>query len=459
MPRKILAAGIAPLCATAIALLPAAPAAGATTSASAVRPVQNNGPVLLFRLPALRPERVVRARLQVGPRSQTVSVAKVRRALTKRRRVLRLRSHVGSGRARLSVRIARNSRKRPTTSITSGPTGTVTSDSATFTLSSSSASATFECRLDNAAWAPCTARETLTGLANGSHTFSARARSGGLADDTPATRTWTVAKPVTAPVTTTPTAPTQPAPSAGRTDAPMPVSGAEMLRDEFAGNDGIITNAYAYWSPTDTLGYRSSIWENETATLYRRANTGWSGVPDGGGDVDRTSSQVNGSEMFRMWTQRSDFENVLVTMKLRHEGYTNGSTADWPAKSWDGLKLWLRRGGRTGSHNLYTVEVNRRQGNVMLQKKCAGSDQYTILAQTPSSSTPALADQWETVGGSVKTNADGTVSLQLIREGRVVLEATDNGAGGCAPITAAGRVGIRGDNTQFSVDDFVVARV
>lgn len=461
MPRKILAARIAPLFATAIALLPAAPAAAATTSASAVPSVQKHGPVLLFRLPALRPERVVRARLVVGSRRQTVSVEKVRRALAKRRRVLRLRSYVGSRRARLSVRMARSSRKRPTTSITSGPTGTVTSDSAAFTLSSSSATATFECRLDNAAWAPCTARETLTGLANGSHTFSARARSGQLADDTPATRTWTVAKPVDAPATATPTAPapTQPAPSGGHTDAPMPVGGAEMLRDEFTGPDGIITNAYAYWTPTDTLGYRSSIWENETATLYRRANTGWSGVPNGGGDVDRTSSQVNGSEMFRMWTQRADFGNVLVTMKLRHEAYTNGSTADWPAKSWDGLKLWLRRGGRTGSHNLYTVEVNRRQGNVMLQKKCAGSDQYTILAQTATNSMPALGDQWETVGGSVRTNADGTVSLQLIREGRVVLEATDDGDGGCAPITAAGRVGIRGDNTQFGVDDFVVARI
>ena len=462
MPRKsFYAASFAPLLAAAVALVPAASVAQGATVA-AVDPARNEGPVLLFRLPSIEPSRVVRARLSVGRRRQPVAASTVRRALRKGKRVLRLRSHVGRRSARLSVSLL-PVRSRPTTTIVEGPSGTVASGDARFKLSSNASRPRFECRVDDGDWASCTSPKSLTGLDDGRHTFAARARgASGLADATPATRTWTVDLPQDAAARTSPTPAAKPSGATtqgGRTDAPVPVSGGDLLRDDFSGDDGIITNAFAYWSPADVAAFRSSIWENETATLFRRDNTGWSGVPNGGGDVDRTSSVYNGSELFRMWTQRADFGDVLVTMKLRHEGFTNGSGPDWPAKSWDGLKLWLRRGGRTGSHSLYTVEVNRRQGNVMIQKKCAGSDEYTILAQTDSNSMPPLVNGWETVGGSVKTNADGNVSLQLIRGGRVVLDAIDDGAGGCAPITAPGRVGIRGDNTQFSVDDFVVARV
>jgi hypothetical protein len=43
----------------------------------------------------------------------------------------------------------------------------------------------------------------------------------------------------------------------------------------------------------------------------------------------------------------------------------------------------------------------------------------------------------------------------MVRHGKTVLEATDSGVG-CAPITSAGRVGVRGDSTNFNVDDFQV---
>jgi hypothetical protein len=74
----------------------------------------------------------------------------------------------------------------------SGPSGTVSSTSATFAFSSSEAGSTFECSLDGIT-TPCISPKSYTGLTDGSHTFSVRAKDGaGNVDATPATRTWTV---------------------------------------------------------------------------------------------------------------------------------------------------------------------------------------------------------------------------------------------------------------------------
>jgi hypothetical protein len=81
----------------------------------------------------------------------------------------------------------------PNTTINSGPSGTVSSTSASFTFSSSEAGSTFECRLDSGAYAPCTSPRNYTNVSRGSHTFNVRAKDGaGNVDLTPATRTWKV---------------------------------------------------------------------------------------------------------------------------------------------------------------------------------------------------------------------------------------------------------------------------
>jgi ELWxxDGT repeat protein len=75
----------------------------------------------------------------------------------------------------------------PETTIDSGPTGTITSSSATFTFHSNEPAATFECKLDSAAWAVCTSPRQLTGLAKGAHTFNVRALdAAGNVDASPA---------------------------------------------------------------------------------------------------------------------------------------------------------------------------------------------------------------------------------------------------------------------------------
>jgi hypothetical protein len=80
----------------------------------------------------------------------------------------------------------------PDTTITSGPSGSVVSRSATFAFTASETAA-FECRLDAGAWAACTSPKQFTGLADGAHTASIRAKDpAGNVDATPATGSWTV---------------------------------------------------------------------------------------------------------------------------------------------------------------------------------------------------------------------------------------------------------------------------
>lgn len=79
----------------------------------------------------------------------------------------------------------------PYTTIDSGPFGGVSNTTASFTFSSPTAGATFECSLDSAPFGVCTSPQSYTALVDGSHTFAVRATAGSV-DPTPASRTWTV---------------------------------------------------------------------------------------------------------------------------------------------------------------------------------------------------------------------------------------------------------------------------
>src|SRR5262249_7997829 len=79
----------------------------------------------------------------------------------------------------------------PTTTITSGPSGTVASTSAAFTFTASEAGSTFQCTLDGSPFGACPA--SYTGLAQGLHIFPLPATdAAGHADATADIRTWTV---------------------------------------------------------------------------------------------------------------------------------------------------------------------------------------------------------------------------------------------------------------------------
>ena len=109
----------------------------------------------------------------------------------------------------------------PETAIASGPADPTNQTSATFGFSSSESGSSFECSLDGAAFASCTAPATYGGLAAGGHRFEVRATdAAGNTDATSAVRTWTID-------VTAPSAPTIDSPADGtiRSTGDFTVSG------------------------------------------------------------------------------------------------------------------------------------------------------------------------------------------------------------------------------------------
>jgi hypothetical protein len=83
----------------------------------------------------------------------------------------------------------------PQTTITSGPGAATTDHTPTFGFSSNEAGASFRCKVDSGAFAPCSSPQTLA-LADGSHTFQVRATDNASNfDGSPASSTFTVFTP------------------------------------------------------------------------------------------------------------------------------------------------------------------------------------------------------------------------------------------------------------------------
>jgi Tol biopolymer transport system component len=81
----------------------------------------------------------------------------------------------------------------PDTTIGSGPSGTVSSTTASFSFSSSEAGSTFECSRDAASFTACTSPKSYSSLTQGNHTFRVRAiDKTGNTDASPASRSWFV---------------------------------------------------------------------------------------------------------------------------------------------------------------------------------------------------------------------------------------------------------------------------
>jgi hypothetical protein len=208
----------------------------------------------------------------------------------------------------------------PNTSIGSGPSGTSTSTSASFSFSSSEAGSSFECRLDSASWASCSSPKSLSGLSNGSHTFSVRAKdSAGNVDASPATRSWTVDAPDPEP---------EPEPQPQSTNRDIPVSPAGYL-----GNFNLTSRSYVManrfvldkdttidrWyanivgEGTDCVGGRTGYGDGDGGTLYGRIVevNQTTGMPTG---TVLGEERVNGCESWR----RAKAEFGLIQTHAAH---------------------------------------------------------------------------------------------------------------------------------------------
>lgn len=84
----------------------------------------------------------------------------------------------------------------PDTTIVSGPSGTTTDTTPTFTFTSSESNPAFECQVDSGPWIDCTSPWTPAALSSGDHVVAVRSTDvAGNTDPSPATRSFTVASP------------------------------------------------------------------------------------------------------------------------------------------------------------------------------------------------------------------------------------------------------------------------
>ncbi|UQU66633.1 hypothetical protein COUCH_10355 [Couchioplanes caeruleus] len=214
---------------------------------------------------------------------------------------------------------------------------------------------------------------------------------------------------------------------------------------------GLITNSYANRNPNRRDSRHSRDWQVTAGSLFARGGSGYTGRPDDG-SPGPDSAVHTGSAVFRMNTRRTDFTNVAVSFDLYVAAQT--TTGYTPASDYDGVHIWLRHASQ---YELYAASVVRRDGRLMVKKKCPGGPSnggtYYVLGEMPG--FPTVFRRWVPVAASAQNNADGSVTIVMSVAGRPVLSVVDDGIG-CAPITAAAPVGIRGDNTEFQFRTVVV---
>ena len=119
------------------------------------------------------------------------------------------------------------------------------------------------------------------------------------------------------------------------------------------------------------------------------------------------------------------------------------------AAPWDGLRVGLRA-ARTGQ--LYSAGLMRRDGRLVVQKWCAGSNGSKATSATLASmrGSPRQGD-WTVARFDVWEDERGATQLRLLVSGGAVLRASDRSVG-CSSIAAPGFVVVAGDSARVSFD-------
>jgi hypothetical protein len=224
-----------------------------------------------------------------------------------------------------------------------------------------------------------------------------------------------------------------------------------LLFDNFDRPNGLITNEFAYYNQKNPAAVASSVWIATSGSLFARDHAGWTGVPDTG-TPDPQSAKRTDSSVFRIVTRRTDFQNIAVSFSLLVQRfYSPQGDTD---VTWQGVHVFLRY---QSPELLYVVSVDRRDGVIVIKKKVpggvsAGGTYYTLAMIHATSSV----NRWEQVKATA-INSGANVDLKVWIDGQLKVQAVDSGAGDAAPITQPGRVGLRGDYTEFMFKDFTVA--
>jgi hypothetical protein len=214
----------------------------------------------------------------------------------------------------------------------------------------------------------------------------------------------------------------------------------------------LVTNEHALRHAGDSGLTTSPEWLVTSGSLFGAGKFLWSGVPDDGAPGP-TSSARTGSAVLRAVTVDNTYTDVDISFDVRVNGMVR--TPRTPSQDHDGVHVSLRY---QDERLLYYVSVDRRDGVVAIKKKVPGGPSnggtYSTLASddTLPPASPLLG--WRHVDVSIVGTTDVTIELRI--DGRRVLSATEKAAG--SPIVAPGRVGVRGDNCDFYLRNFRVAR-
>ena len=241
----------------------------------------------------------------------------------------------------------------------------------------------------------------------------------------------------------------------------FPEPDVTLLTEDFQGEDAVWADERRFWHPERT-GQQDedpeSGWFAEAGVLERRDSQGWTDSP-----------------VMRVWTRRDDLAFTQVDMDVTFKGWVDGSAG------WHGINLWLNESlctptpgceriddGQQGGPSGYALDFMNRDGTVTILKKVAGDTReawpgavshsnggtYYKLAET--TFEPA-EDRTYHFAGRVVDSGDGTATLQVIVDGEVLLQAVDDGTV-TGPRLTGGRVGLRSDYVELTVDDVVIRR-
>lgn len=233
-------------------------------------------------------------------------------------------------------------------------------------------------------------------------------------------------------------------------------SSTVLLRASFS-EEEVFVSQDAFYGADDRGSSENAEWLAESGELLRT------------GAAARTTSPS-----FRMWSRRTDLAGASVELDVRFDSWVGGS------EPWHGINVWLNStlcapspectAVRDAEGNGgYALDFVNRDGSLTILKKVPGDTRsrwpdsevgyveggtYYVLAAR--SWTPEIGRSYH-FAGSVSDGGDGTSILRITVDGEVLVEVVDDGSVG-GPRLEGGRVGLRSDYADVTVDDLVVRR-
>lgn len=235
------------------------------------------------------------------------------------------------------------------------------------------------------------------------------------------------------------------------------VSTRPVMTERFDRADGRWVDSEDFWGEEDQGRSRNADWFANDGALEVR-----------GGQAQTEDRQ------FRMYTWRDDLQDPSVTFDLTWHGFSGGE-ADWR-----GMAIWLNRTACTPVPECDAV--NDPEGNSGYMLRFVAADGFMIVNKKVSGDTreefPERATDfvqggtyywldkvaWEPeqgrtyrLEGSVSKGAGGSRVIEMRVDGERLLRVVDDGSIGGPPLTG-GRVGVRGDYADMTIDDLEIRR-